>query len=132
MPGRPDVSLIARQQRENIAYPVGETGIWGRYVTAQAPSPVSEAAGYGESAYYVQTVITGLFVPISFPEIAQAGGYYIQGDMKATILDEIPSENDTITWRSVNYRVLDAPLQQQILQRSAYRMTLRRGQPVGG
>lgn len=122
---------MARQQR-HIADSVGETAIWGRYVTAAVPSPISEAAGYGESAYFVQTVITGLFVPVSFPEIAQAGGYYMAGDMKATVVDEIPSQNDTVTWRSVAYRVLDVPIQQQILQRSAYHFTLRRGQPLSG
>lgn len=129
--GRPDFSLMARQQR-TIADTVGETAIWGRYISANALDQNQEAAGYGQSNYWLSTVITGLFAPVSIPEVAAAGGYYITGDHNATLIDCLPSPDDIITWRNTDYKTVSVPIQQQILGRSAYRMVLRRGQPLSG
>jgi hypothetical protein len=129
--GRPDFSLLARQQR-GIADTVGETGTWFRFVSADAPAPMSEAVGYGASSRYVGYIVTGLLAPVPFEEIYQAGGTLIAGDVRATLIDALPSPEDYMIWRGVSYTVIGTPLQQQILQRSAYRMILRRGQPTGG
>lgn len=130
--GRPDFSLIGRQQRK-IAEFAGETAQWVRYVSADSYTPLSDAAGIAPSAYMLQTVITGLFAPATnaLAELYNVGGQYIAGDMAASLVDCQPSPNDQVIWRGVNYRVLTDPLQQQIAGRSAYRFILRRGEPTG-
>lgn len=129
--GRPDFALLARQQRA-IASFVGETAIYQYYVSAAAQNQLGEAVGLGASQYSATRVITGLFSPVTLPEIYAAGGQLITGDMNATLIDAIPGPSDAIVWRGVNYRVVSDPITQQILGRSAYRFVLRRGQNIGG
>ncbi len=130
--GRPDFSLLARQQRSISEY-VGETAQWRRYVSADTFAPSSLAAGIGAASYYYQSqVITGLFSPVSFDEIGQAGGYLMAGDMRATLVDALPGNEDEVVWRGVAYRVVADPLTQQIVGASAKRFILRRGQGTGG
>lgn len=129
--GRPDFSLITRQQRQ-IADNVGETALLAYYASGGSPAPLSEAAGIGSTTYSATRVITGLFAPVTLPEINLAGGQLVLGDMNATLIDAIPGPNDEIVWRGVNYRVASDPIQQQLLGRSALRFVLRRGQPTGG
>lgn len=130
--GRPDYTLIQRQQR-TIGDNVGETGLWVRYVSADAENAISAGAGITPSAYMLQSVITGLFSPATnaLAELYNVGGQFVAGDMAATLVDCRPAPNDQVVWRGVNYRVLTDPLQQQILGRSAYRFILRRGMPTG-
>lgn len=130
--GRPDFNLIQRQQRA-IADSVGETAMWTRYVSADAESQTSAAAGLAPSTYMLQSVITGLFSPAtnSLAELYNVGGQFVVGDMAATLIDCRPAANDQVIWRGTNYRVVTDPLQQQIAGRSAFRFILRRGMPTG-
>lgn len=129
--GRPNFDYMARQQRDIAAY-VGEVATWRRYVSADALSPSSLAAGGGAASYYSTRAITGLFAPVSFDEIGQAGGLLMAGDMRATLIDAIPAPEDEIVWRGVNYRVASDPIAQPIVGSSALRFILRRGQNTGG
>lgn len=129
--GRPDFSLMARQQRA-IADNVGETAVLQFYVSGDAPAYLSEGAGYGAAGYSASRVITGLFAPVSMAEVYAAGGQIITGDFNATLIDALPGPNDAIVWRGVNFRIASDPITQQILGRSAYRFVLRRGQSVAG
>lgn len=129
--GRPNFDVMARQQRAVASF-VGETAIWRQYVSADVYNPSGEAAGYGLGLNFANRVITGLFAPIPFPEIAQAGGLLLTGDMNATLMDALPSPNDTIQWRGVDYRVVSDTLPQRIVGSSALRFVLRRAQPTGG
>jgi len=129
--GRPNFDYMARQQRD-IASWVGEVATWRRYVSADSLAPSSLAAGGGAASYYTTRPVTGLFAAVSFDEIGQAGGYLMQGDMRATLIDAIPAPEDEIVWRGVSYRVMSDPLTQPIVGASALRFILRRGQPIAG
>jgi len=98
---RPDFGQIQRQSRQ-LAEHLGETATWKKYVSASAGRP---EAGIGDEPCYVHVTITGLFVPVSFDEIAVAGGQLVAGDMRATLVDCLPSKQDEIVWSGVVYRI---------------------------
>ncbi len=121
--GRPDFNLTMRQAR-GFAQHIGDTAIWRKYVSASAGNP---AYGQGDELCYVERVITGLFVSVTFEEIAAAGGQFIAGDMNATLLDCTPGKQDEIKWSGTTYRVESDVNPQALLGRAAWRMLLRRG-----
>ena len=127
--GRPRFDYMQRQQRD-IARWVGETATYRAFASAVSQGVMSEAAGVGASAYYVQRLVTGLFSYASPPFVENyfPGGTVITGDVFATLIDCVPNANDEITWQGVNYRVVGTPIPQHIAGQSAYRMLLRRGQ----
>lgn len=120
---RPDFSRAERQQREIGGF-VGETAVWRQYVTAQAGTP---SYGRGNSPQYAERTITGLFNPVSFDEIAAAGGQYLAGDMKATLIDCKPGTRDEVIWSGTVYRVESEVIPQALFNRNGWRMILRRG-----
>lgn len=129
--GRPNFDRMQRQQRL-IAEWVGETATFRAYASAVSPGVMSEAAGVGDVAYYSQRTITGLFSYATppFTENYFPGGNVMTGDVFATLIDCLPGANDELVWQGVNYRVVGSPIPQHIAGRSAYRMLLRRGQPL--
>lgn len=129
--GRPNFDYMARQQRD-IARWVGETALYRGYASAGAVGASAEAAGYSETAYYLQRIVTGLFsyASVPFTETYFPGGVVMTGDVLGTLIDCVPNTNDEIVWGGVNYRVVGSPIEQHIAGRSAWRMILRRGQPA--
>lgn len=133
---RPDYSQLRRQQRAIGRY-VGETATWRRFHSASAGSP---ALGVGDEPAYVERRITGLFVPVTFEEVGQAGGQFVAGDMRATLLDCQPGSQDEVVWSGTVYRVASDAMPQMLVGRSAWRVLLRRGgsytfspsEPLGG
>lgn len=121
---RPDYKRTMRQAR-GITQFVGETATWWKYVSASAGNP---AYGVGDEPCYVARTITGLFVSVTFEEIAAAGGQYLAGDMKATLIDCNPGSNDEIKWSGNTYRIESDVTPQAILNRNAWRVLLRRGE----
>lgn len=120
---RPDFGRTQRQQR-GFAQHVGETATWRKYVSASAGNP---AYGQGDEPQYVERTVTGLFLPVTFEEIAAAGGQYLAGDMKASLLDCQPGSRDEVRWSGTIYRIESDVIPQAILGRSAWRVLLRRG-----
>jgi hypothetical protein len=121
---RPEFSQVRRQHRV-IASFVGETATWHKFASASAGA----APEYGIEgvACYAARTVTGLFRQVSLDEVGQAGGVLVAGDMRATLVDCIPSAEDEISWRGVRYRVVSDPVLQAIAGRTAYQMVLRRG-----
>ena len=121
--GRPDFMRTMRQAR-GFAQHVGDTATWRKYVSASAGNP---AYGQGDEPCYVERVVTGLFVSVTFEQIAAAGGQFVAGDMNATLLDCQPGREDEIKWSGTTYRVESDVNPEAILGRAAWRVLLRRG-----
>lgn len=128
---RANFNQMARQQRM-IGGNVGETAIWEGYVSANAVGITALAFGEAGVLNYVPRVVTGLFALPPFTKDLFPGGQIIAGDIQATILDFLPSQNDRVIWRGIQYRVESMPVPQQLVGRSAYRMLLRRGDAATG
>lgn len=124
---RPDFGRVQRQTRD-IGQFVGETATWRKFVSAAGGNP---AYGEGETEYYVERRVTGLFKPVEFEEIAAAGGQFVSGDVMATVLDCQPGSRDEFIWRGTIYRAESDPVPQRIVGSSAYRLLLRRGEATG-
>jgi len=112
---------------------IGETATWRQFISAGGGNP---AYGVEETQYFVESVISGLFAPvgvkdIAFMEMMVAGGQFFAGDMNATLIDCQPVGKDEIIWSGVVYRAASDPLPMSLVNRSAYRVILRRGDATG-
>jgi hypothetical protein len=125
--GRSDFGRIVQQHR-GIADNVGDTAIWRRHIGAASVSDMARAAGDDGASTYFEQTCTGLFRTVVFGEQLVNGGQVVAGDVVATIVDAVPSQNDEIVWRGTTYRVESDTLPQQIMGASGYRLLLRRGQ----
>jgi hypothetical protein len=129
---RPDFGRVTRQMR-GISEQVGETATWRKFISAGGGNP---AAGVAKTHYYVERTITGLLSPvepatIAFMEMMGQGGTYIQGDMEATLIDCQPGDKDQIIWLGVSYEAVSDPIPMKLVNRSGYRLILRRGDATG-
>jgi hypothetical protein len=120
---RPDYGRIQHQARQ-IGNNVGYTATIRRYLSGSGGVP---QYGVSELPQYNERLVTGMFVPVTFEEISRAGGQYIAGDMKATILDYHPQPNDEVRYSGTIYRVESDPMPQPMLGQMGYRCLLRRG-----
>ena len=125
--GRPDFCFTQRQQRDVAAW-VGETATWRKWASAAGGTP---AYGVQNTDYFVERTITGLFVPMALDEQMEAGGIYMMGDVKATLIDALPGAKDQIIWSGTNYRLVSEVVPQAILGRRAWRVLLRRAGATG-
>ena len=121
--GRPDYGRIQRQLR-NIGASVGQTVTIRRYVSGSAGIA---AAGVSNEPQYNEWLVTGLMTFVTFDEAQVVGGNYIEGDVKATIIDYHPQPRDEVRYSGRIYRMESEPTVQMILGRTGWRVLLRRG-----
>ena len=121
--GRPEYGRIQRQLR-NIGKNVGQIVTVRRFVSGSAGAG---AAGVSNEPQYNEWHVTGLMTFVTFDEVQVAGGNYIMGDVKATIIDYHPQPRDEIRYSGRIYRFESEPTVQMILGQTGWRVLLRRG-----
>jgi len=121
--GRPDYGQIQRNLRSIGSY-VGQTAIIRHYVSASAGAA---AAGISDEPQYVERLITAMMTFVTFDELQQVGGMFIEGDVKATLIDYHPQSEDEVRYSGTIYRVESEPAAQMILGQTGWRVLLRRG-----
>ena len=126
--GRPDFGQRARQMRA-IASFVGETATLRHFVSASAST--NDAYGIGAEPQYLAQRVSGLFRPMTFDEVNEGGGQFIEGDVMATLLDVQPNTADEIVWRGTIYRIESDFIPERIVGAAGYRGLLRRGDATG-
>ena len=121
--GRPDYGRVQRNLRQ-IGVNVGQTATVRRYVSGSA---ANAAAGISDEPQYTEFIVTGLMTFVTFDEVQVVGGNYIEGDVKATIIDYHPQAEDEIRYSGTIYRMGSEPTVQPILGQTGWRVLLRRG-----
>ncbi|MEB3269970.1 MAG: hypothetical protein VKJ09_15625 [Leptolyngbya sp.] len=100
----------AKNQTSDIFQDAGQTALWRRYVSAEV-STSAIFAGVAPSAYYVESVVTGVFGRGTVPyqgETQTPGGMVVSDSFTVTVREPL-ARGDELQWRGVTYRVESDP-----------------------
>ena len=130
----PDTGRIMAQQGAIMQY-AGEPCTWRHFVSGGSTAGSGYYAGTGQTLYYHERTITGLFAAPQmgesrFRETQLAGGQVIAGDMVASTPCALGAR-DELVWRGVTYRLEGDNTPIHIGGQVWYRSVLRRGDVTG-
>lgn len=115
-----------RNQLDNMPLQfAGQTAIWRQYVSASAGNP---AIGLGDSACYVESIITGVFgTPPAVLNLIQQqtnAGQQVIADFTVSTRERL-TRHDELVWNGETYRVDGDPVPSPL--NGSYISTLVRG-----
>ena len=130
----PQPQRIAQQLGEIMQHNA-ETGTWRQWVSAGTGNTSAYYAGYGESSYYREQVISGLWAAPQmgesrFRETQLPGGQVMAGDAVLSTV-QVFNPRDEVIWRGVTYRIEGDATPIVIGGRVWWRTVLRRGDATG-